>query len=113
MSILAHDWNRISEPRIPRYPSKIGEKRDLVVSYFSWVGIEENAKHYEVTVTEEPNQWWSEEDNDWVELSCDPNKRGYELRASVYTKEEAERVAKAFIGIVDTNKNHNVIFGQL
>lgn len=110
MSIYAHDWEILGEDRIPRWPSKIGEKRGIKVEINSWVGISVGAKHYNVTVEEQDNMWWSEKENSWVELSCDSERGGYSLRASLLTKEEAIKVAKFFVKLIAGKelKNHIV-----
>ncbi|MFA5166833.1 MAG: hypothetical protein WC449_06110 [Candidatus Paceibacterota bacterium] len=108
--IYAHDWNILNGERIPRWPSKIGDLRSLVVTITSWIGVSIGAKHVSVRVEEEKNQWWSEEQNDWVILSCDHGNRGYELRAEVYSNEEAKKVAKYFIKIINKNNDHRIVW---
>ena len=98
--MYAHDWNVLKGERIRRWPSKIGDKRGINVDISSWVGISIGAKHVNVEVAEEHNQWWSEEDNAWVDLSCDAERNGYSLKASVYTNKEAIKVAKFFIRLI-------------
>jgi len=99
-TIYTHDWNYIGDERIPRYPSKIGEKRPIHVDINSWIGSI-GAKHWYVTVKEKNNMWWSERENAWVEISCDSEKEGYSLdKASVMTVEEAVELAIAFLKII-------------
>jgi len=107
----AHDWNVLGkEERIRRWPSKIGEKRPLRVEITSWVGISIGAKHTYVKVKEANNGWWCEDENCWVELSCDSEKGGYSLEASVNNEDEAVALAKHFVELVagKKRKNHDI-----
>ncbi len=88
-SLYAHDWKLLGDDRIPRWPSKIGEKRKIRVDISSWVGTSVGAKHVYAKIEEEPNQWWSESENTWVELSCDAGRTGYTMRGDVMTEKEA------------------------
>jgi len=108
--IYAHDWKILGEDRIQRWPSKIGEKRPIKVEISSWIGISVGAKHIKVNVEEEENQWWCEDENAWVTLSCDAERGGYSLKAEVYTEEEAIKTAKYFILLIagKGRKNHTV-----
>ena len=100
-AIYAHDWKILGDDRIPRWPSKIGEKRPIRVEINSYTTIGAiGAKHWYVNVEEHKNQWWSEERNAWVELSCDSGNKGYHLRASVLTIDEAIEVAKMFVVLI-------------
>ena len=97
--IYAHDWEILRGERIKRWPSE-DDVRTLTVSIDSWKGVSIEAKHFNVKVEEEKNQWWCEYENAWVELSCDSGAKGYSLRASVMTKEEAIKIAKHFVRLV-------------
>ena len=105
MEIYAHDWDIIGKDRIRRWPSKIGEKRSLSVTITSWVGISIGAKHTYVHVEEQKNQWWSEKENAWVELSCDSKKGGYNLRADCMNLKEAVKTALFFVKLIDPEHN--------
>lgn len=100
--IYAHDWEILGDDRIRRWPNP-DEPRRLNVTINSWRGISIGAKHFYANVKEEDNQWWSEPENDWVELSCDSEKGGYSLRADCMTREEAEEVAKFFVDMIKRN----------
>lgn len=112
MTIFAHDWNILKGERIPRWPSKCGEKRPLRVEINSWIGICPGAKHYYAKVREEDNQWWSEDENAWVQLSCDSARGGYSLEADVMTEEEAIELAKYFVLLVagKRREHHEIIW---
>lgn len=99
-TIHAHDWEILKGERIRRWPSASGGLREIRVEISSWVGMSAGAKHTNVTVVEEDNQWWCEDENAWVSLSCDAERGGYDLRASVFTKEEAIKVAKHFLRLI-------------
>lgn len=104
-NLYAHEWEVIGGPeRIARFPSKIGEKRNIRVEITSWIGLSIGAKHHSVNVEEQRNSWWSESENAWVELSCDSQNRGYSMRAEVLTEEEAIKLAKHFIKIIAGSK---------
>jgi len=113
--IRTHDWGILKKERIRRWPSKIGEKRNLRVEITSWVGISIGAKHIYVKVEEQDNSWWCEDENAWVELSCDAEKGGYSLTASVTSEDEAITLAKYFVELVagKRRQNHNVIWSGL
>jgi hypothetical protein len=113
--IYAHDWNILGDDRIQRWPSKIGEKRKLRIDIRSWVGLSIGAKHIDVQISEQKNMWWSEQENAWVELSCDCSNIGYELNAKVLNEDDGIKIAKAFVSIVagEDSKNHDVIMGSI
>lgn len=114
--IRAHDWEAIgSKERIPRFPSKIGEKRNIRVEITSWVGTSIGSKHFYVQVEEQNNSWWSESENAWIELSCDSTKAGYSMYASVMTKDEAIKLAKYYIEMIAGKDlaNHTVSWSGL
>ena len=98
--IYQHDWRGIDTPYIMRWPSKIGEKRPLKINISSWVGMSAGARHVYAEVTEEDNEYWSEENNAWVSVSCSSEASGYHLKADVYTEKEAVRIALTFVEIV-------------
>jgi len=108
--INTSDWNILKGERIPRFPSKIGEKRKVIVDYSSWKGLSVGAKHNYVKVMEENNQWWCEDENAWVEIYTDSEKSGYSLKAEVMTEKEAKEVAKFFVQLIGGKgmKNHYV-----
>lgn len=102
MTLYAHDWSVLGDDRIRRWPSP-DEPRGLRVEITTWIGTSLGAKHFYAKVKEEDNQWWSEEENTWVELSCDSEKGGYDLRADCMTRQEAEEVAKFFVHMIQRN----------
>lgn len=108
--IFTHDWNILKGERIPRWPSKIGEKRPLRVEITSWKGISSGARHHYCHVQEQDNQWWCEDENAWISLSCDTGNKGYSMNADVMTESEAVALAKLFVKLVagDGLKNHEV-----
>jgi len=95
--IYGHSWSMLKGERIRRWPSQIDEPRPVRVEITTWKGMSIGAKHVNLCVEEEKNMWWSEDDNDWVQLSCDSESDGMSLRAAVYTQEEAEKLAIFFI----------------
>jgi hypothetical protein len=108
--IYAHDWSILGEDRIPRWPSKIGEKRPITVRISTWIGTSAiGARHYNVSVEEEVNQWWCEKENAWVELSCDPSKSGVSMSASVLSRSDAEKLAKFFVDLVIKDSNDYIV----
>jgi len=108
--ILAHDWDILGEERIPRWPSKTGEKRKIKINISTWVGtLATEAKHYDVTVTEEANQWWCEEKGAWVELTCDDHQVDYSLSATVLSHAEAMKVAQLFVALITTNREEEYL----
>ena len=102
MILYAHDWGVLGEDRIRRWPSE-DDDRGLTVEVTSWIGVSVGAKHFYAKVKEENNQWWSEEKNCWVELSCDSEKGGYSLKADCMTHKEAEEVAEFFVKMIKKN----------
>jgi hypothetical protein len=109
--ILAHDWEILKGERIPRWPSKIGEKRTLRAEITSWVGTYAiGARHFYARAEEQNNQWWCEDENGWVELSCDTEKSGLSLQADLMTEKEAIDVLLAFIEITGTRKTHRIVW---
>jgi hypothetical protein len=110
--ISTSDWGILRGERIPRWPSKIGEKRTIRVEINSWVGISIGAKHVNVKVEEAENMWWCEEENAWVRIYEDAENGGYELRAKVMTDEEAVKTAIAFVKTIagPGRKNHTVFW---
>lgn len=95
--IFAHDWNILGKDRIRRWPSKIGEKRAVRVTIDTWIGISFGAHHWYVEVIEEDNEWWSEEENAWVHLSCDSERGGINLKAAVDSQDKAVELARWFV----------------
>jgi hypothetical protein len=112
--IRAHTWEAIgSKERIPRWPSKIGDTREIQVQIDSWKEVGSiGAKHYYVSVEEQNNSWWSEDLNAWIELSCDSEKEGYKLKAFVMTSDEAVKLAKLFVEMIagKERKYHHVVW---
>ena len=122
--IYAHDWGILGEDRIKRWQEgpyqcreKRGkgrsvwqEKRPVKVQITTYIGtIAINASHYYVKVEEAKNQWWCEERNAWVELSCDTSY-GYNLSANVYTQQEAIQVALRFLETVcGPKRDHHTV----
>lgn len=102
--IYAHDWDILDGERIPRWPSK-EEPRRIKVLINSWSGISPGASHYHVTVEIEQQQWWCENENAWISLSCDMTGAPYNLRASLPRKGDAEIVADHFISIIQLDKS--------
>ena len=100
-TMLAHDWEILGGERIPRWPSEIKEKRPLGVRIYTWVGTSAiGAKHFNAEVNEEQNQWWCEDRNAWVTLSCDGERDGVSMRASVLTEGDAIKMAMHFVELV-------------
>ena len=100
------NWEVLKGERIRRWPSSFGGKRNINVEMHSWVDVSPGASHIEVSVYEEKNQWWCEDQNCWVSIYSDSTASGYSLRASVYTDEEAESLARSFIKIIlENNKD--------
>jgi hypothetical protein len=108
--ISTGDWGILRGERIPRWPSKIGEKRPIRVEINSWVGISIGAKHVNVNVAEAENMWWCEEENAWVRIYTDSESGGYEMRSKVLTEEEAVSLALAFVTLIagKGRKHHTV-----
>lgn len=102
----------LGDDRIRRFPSTIGEKREIRVEITTWKGISLGAKHYDVSVVEQENSWWSESENAWVHINEDSEKRGFHLNAGVLTEEQAVKVAKMFVGLIagPKRKRHDVIW---
>jgi len=97
--ILAHDWDILGKRRKQRWPGP--DKRDLNVSVWSLSRTAAiGARHWYVTIEEERNQWWSEKESDWVQLTCDSENGGFCLRADVNTVQEAIKLAKFFVDLV-------------
>lgn len=112
--MYAHEWEILKGERIPRWPSKIGELRPINVDITSWLGISPGASHYYVEVREKFNMWWCEDENCWVELSCDSGNKGYSMKADVFTLSEAVNMAINFIKLIhgkDYKKQHVVWSG--
>lgn len=104
-------WDTVNqeEERIPRYPSKTGEKRPLRVRIDSWVGTSAiGAKHYYADVQEGPQQWWCEADNVWLEFDTYGANQGIHMRAAVLDEATAIRVALAFVkaAFPDLSQHH-------
>ncbi len=108
--ILAHDWEILGdEDRIRRWPSQIGEKRGLKVRLYTWVGTcAIGATHFSVSIEEQNNMWWCEERNAWVELTCDLERSGISLSASLSKQEDAIKVALKFIEITGVKETHEI-----
>jgi hypothetical protein len=107
--ILSHDWGILGKRRKQRWPGP--DKRSLRVSIWTFTdSIALGARHWYATVEEERNQWWSEKEGAWVELSCDSENRGFNLRADVNTEKEAIKIAKIFIELVagKDRKHHEI-----
>lgn len=51
----------IPEPHVRRFPNKHGVKRDVSVSFSTWVGVGMGATHYYVKIQEEWNRLWDGE----------------------------------------------------
>ena len=98
--ISTRDWDILQGERIRRWPGSWGGARKIRVDINSWKGLSLGAKHWNVTVTEEDNQWWCEPENAWVEIYRDSEKSGYSLTAAVFTPEEAAKVTKQFVAII-------------
>lgn len=113
--IIAHDWKILGDDRIRRWPSKIGEKRGLKIDIRSWVGLSIGAKHVDVKISEQKNMWWSEEQNAWVELTCDSENTGYEIDAKVLNEDEAIKITKFFVNLIagEDSKNHDIKLGSI
>lgn len=108
--MYAHNWEILGGDRIPRWPSE-DDPRTIHVSVTSWVGLSVGAKHYSVRVEEEHNQWWSEDENTWTELSCDSGKRGYSFTGELMTKKDAEEFANHCIELIkrlNPNQSYDV-----
>lgn len=101
--ISTGDWGILGDDRIRRWPGTWGGKRRINVEWSSWVGVSPGARHIDVNVTEEDNQWWSENENAWVSIYSDSTATGYDLRAKVYTESEAEEVADFFVEFIKRN----------
>lgn len=100
--ILAHNWDILNGERIRRWPSK-SDSRVIRINITTWKNIDLGAKHYDVDIEEEPNQWWCEEKNAWVELSCDSYKQGYSFKAKVMSKEQADNFVEFCIKFIQDN----------
>jgi hypothetical protein len=105
--IYQHDWDDVDHPHIPRWPSKTGEKRPLEVHISSWKGYSAGARHLYAEVTEAKNEYWSEKNNAWVDVSCDSESAGYHLKADIYTLKEAVKIVTAFVEMVAGKKRSN------
>ena len=101
--ISTNNWNILDGERIRRWPSPFGGKRGISVDMYSWVGVSPWARHIEITVDEEKNQWWSESENAWISIYSDSTASGYSLRASVYTEKEAKKVSDYFVKLIKNN----------
>lgn len=99
--MTAVDWHILKdEQRIRRWPSAIGEKREIRVTITTWKGVSIGAKHWTVHVEEQDNAWWCEDENAWVTIQCDSERRGYSLRAEVLSKQEAVKLATDFVTMI-------------
>lgn len=99
--IFAHDWAILGDDRIRRWPST--DKTDLRtirVTINTWIGTSIGAKHWKVRVEEKENQWWSEDRNAWVSLSCDTSSNGCSMEGEVLKEEHAIRLAKIYVGMI-------------
>ena len=96
-TIFTHNWEILKGERIPRWPSQTGEPRPVTIEISSWKGISFGAKHVNLRVEEAKNQWWCEDENAWVQISCDSEADGRSMTAAVYTQEEAKQLAVFFI----------------
>ncbi len=100
-------WDDLrTDERIPRWPSKVGEKRPVSVKINSWVGISIGAKHTYLEIEENKQEYWSEKENCWVEVLCDSEAKGFSLKAEVYTEEEAILIANEFLKLMFHKKTH-------
>jgi hypothetical protein len=90
------DWGDLKEFRIPRWPSKIGEKRPLVVEITSWVGISAGARHYYAHIKEHEQCWWDNEDNRWAVVSGE-DSRDFKVDVDAPRREAAIKIAKAVV----------------
>lgn len=104
------DWDDVDFPRIPRWPSKTGEKRPLRVYISTWVGTSPGARHMYAEVKEKENEYWSEKNNTWVDVSCSTESKGYYLKADVFTLKEAVEIATKFVEMIAGKKRiHHVV----
>lgn len=99
------------EERIPRYPSKIGEKRPVRVTITTWIGTSAlGASHYSVHVRDDENSWWCESENAWI--------RGYgtglhdhlSLSATTYSDSAAIELAKVYVEKNFDLKTHEIVW---
>lgn len=106
------DWGVLGNDRIPRWPSKIGEKRKIRVDISSWIGTSPGAKHTYASVVEENNQWWSESENTWVEIYSDSSKSGYSAKGDLMTEVEAVAFALFCVELIAGKKrlHHKVLW---
>lgn len=101
--ISTDDWGILGDDRIRRWPGTWGGKRSIRVDWHSWVGVSPGARHIDVDVKEEDNQWWCEVENAWVTIYRDSAATGYDLRAKVYTESEAKEVSEFFVELIKRN----------
>ena len=107
--IIAHDWDILGDRRKRRWPGP--DKRGLEVTIWTLSGsVAIGARHWYATVIEERNQWWSEKEGDWVDLTCDSENGGFSLRVDVDTEAQAIKVARFFVELVagKDRKHHRV-----
>lgn len=102
--IYTGDWEILGGDRIRRWPST-DDERTIKVTQRSWVGLSPGAKHIDVRVEEEDNQFWSESENAWVTIYGDTGARGYRFEGDVMSREEAEAFEEACLAIIQANKD--------
>lgn len=96
-----HDWKSLGNgERIRRWPSE-DDPRKIRIHIHTFVGTcAIGAKHISVTIEEEKNQWWCEEDNCWVELSCDSGSRDHDFRGEVLQHKDAQDFAAFCVAMI-------------
>ena len=115
MTIYAHTWEDLGEQRIRRWINdlekseqvnlQINDPRPVRVEILSWKDQCVGAKHYTLNIKEEDNQWWSEKENAWMDITIDSRKRGFSLSADCYSREEAIELAKFTVDLIFGKEN--------
>lgn len=105
--IFGGHWDDIDKSRIKRWPNDSGDLRPIHIERVDWA-YSLGGKHFEITVHEHYQQYWSSKHNAWVEVGSDGSKRGFELQVSCLEEEDAYKTVVAFLNLVSSPKTHNL-----
>jgi hypothetical protein len=84
-------------------------KRDVRVSVTSWIGIGIGAKHWYVTIEEEDDMIWDEEDQYWVKCWDHPDKyKGRHFSEQFIGEADAKSWARMIVAKHFSDGSHNV-----
>ena len=81
---------------IRRWPSRTDEKRGIDIDLATWVGTAIGASHYRITVQEEVNGIWDEDENGW-RVCWDENDHGSAFTAVLTDQKEVLNIVKRFV----------------